>query len=145
MVGLFQWIQLEKMRGETSRSVRISSPQLRLGPLQKQRLRSRGQVAALYGEPRFECWARGESHPFEQFAGGGINFFRLRKTNGSKTPQIDLGAWLECQIHRITAQSVWLPKRVPQLSETPSQCTQRIVGFGEEQIGKLPATRGPAA
>jgi len=32
-----------------------------------------------------------------------------------------------------------------ELSETPSQRAQRIVGFGEEQIGELAATRGLAA
>lgn len=77
-------------------------------------------MAALDGEPRFECWARGEGHPFEQLAGDGIDLVRLKKTNGPETPQIDLGACLEPQIHGIAPKSVRLPKCLPELSETPS-------------------------
>jgi hypothetical protein len=95
VVSLFERIELEEARREESRRSRISRAQLRLGALQKQRLRGRSRVAALYGQPGLECRARGEGHPFEQLAGERINLVRLREIDGSKTPQIDLGTWLQ--------------------------------------------------
>jgi hypothetical protein len=55
-------------------------------------------------------------------------------------PEIHLNAWLQCQLHRIAAQSAGLPERPPDLGEVPSQGTERIVGVGEEEVGELSAT-----
>jgi hypothetical protein len=141
VVSLLERIELEQARREARRRPRMSSPELRLGALQKQCLRGRRRLAALDGEPPLECRARSEGHPFEQLAGERFDLVPFGETHGSQPPQIDLGTRPERQLHRIALESARLLERLPELGEAPSQGAQRIVGFGEEQLCELPPTR----